>query len=68
VTPLMDPGAETPMQVSISGAADLHSLVMLVVDASSSPANFQGPSRCLAPIHDWQEVLACKHTPVRIAG
>jgi hypothetical protein len=37
-------GAETPMQVSSSGAANLHSLEMFVVDASkpfSSPANFQ---------------------------
>jgi hypothetical protein len=37
-------GAETPMQDSSSGAADLHSLVMFVVDASkpfSSPANLQ---------------------------
>jgi hypothetical protein len=36
-------GADTPMQVSSSGATDLHSLVMFVVDASkpfSSPAKF----------------------------
>ncbi len=36
-------GADTPMQVSSSGAADLHSLVMFVVDANkpfSSPARF----------------------------
>jgi anti-sigma factor ChrR (cupin superfamily) len=36
-------GADTPMQVSSSGASDLHSLVMFVVDADkpfSSPAKF----------------------------
>ncbi len=36
-------GADVPMQVSSSGATDLHSLVMFVVDATkpfSSPANF----------------------------
>jgi len=36
-------GADTPMQVSSTGATDLHSLVMFVVDATkpfSSPANF----------------------------
>ena len=36
-------GADMPMQVSSSGAADLHSLVMFVVDANrpfSSPAKF----------------------------
>jgi hypothetical protein len=36
-------GADMPMQVSSSGATDLHSLVMFVVDAAkpfSSPANF----------------------------
>jgi hypothetical protein len=36
-------GADTPMQVSSSGATDLHSLAMFVVDASkpfSSPAKF----------------------------
>ena len=36
-------GAETPMQVSSSGATDLHALVMFVVDADkpfSSPAKF----------------------------
>jgi hypothetical protein len=36
-------GADTPMQVSSSGGADLHSLVMFVVDADkpfSSPAKF----------------------------
>ena len=36
-------GAETPMQVSSSGATDLHALVMFVVDADkpfSSPATF----------------------------
>jgi hypothetical protein len=36
-------GADMPMQVSSSGAADLHSLVMFVVDADrpfSSPAKF----------------------------
>lgn len=36
-------GADTPMQVSSSGSADLYSLVMFVVDASkpfSSPASF----------------------------
>ena len=36
-------GADTPMQVSSSGATDLHSLVMFVVDADkpfSSPAKF----------------------------
>jgi hypothetical protein len=36
-------GADTPMQVSSSGTADLHSLVMFVVDASkpfSTPAKF----------------------------
>lgn len=36
-------GADTPMQVSSTGAADLQSLVMFVVDASkpfSSPASF----------------------------
>lgn len=36
-------GADTPMQVSSSGATDLHSLVMFVVDADkpfSSPAQF----------------------------
>jgi hypothetical protein len=34
-------GADVPMQVSSSGASDLHSLVMFVVDANkpfSSPA------------------------------
>jgi hypothetical protein len=37
-------GADMPMQVSSSGATDLHSLVMFVVDANrpfSSPAKFQ---------------------------
>jgi hypothetical protein len=37
-------GADTPMQVSSSGSTDLHSLVMLVVDATkpvSSPAKLQ---------------------------
>lgn len=37
-------GANTPMQVSSSGTADLHSLVMFVVDATkpfSSPAKLQ---------------------------
>ena len=36
-------GADTPMQVSSTGSADLHSLVMFVVDATkpfSSPATF----------------------------
>jgi len=36
-------GADVPMQVSSSGAADLHALVMFVVDAAkpfSSPAKF----------------------------
>ena len=36
-------GADTPMQLSSTGSADLHSLVMFVVDASkpfSSPATF----------------------------
>jgi quercetin dioxygenase-like cupin family protein len=37
-------GANTPMQVSSSGSADLHSLVMFVLDANkpfSSPAKFE---------------------------
>ena len=37
-------GADIPMQVSSTGAADLHALVMFVVDATrpfSSPASFQ---------------------------
>ena len=37
-------GADMPMQVSSTGAADLHALVMFVVDATrpfSSPATFQ---------------------------
>lgn len=37
-------GADVPMQVSSSGSADLHSLVMFVVDATrpfSSPAKFE---------------------------
>jgi hypothetical protein len=41
--PETGPGAETPMQVSSSGATDLHALVMFVVDADkpfSSPAQF----------------------------
>jgi hypothetical protein len=36
-------GADTPMQVSSSGASDLHSLVMFVVNAAkpfSAPATF----------------------------
>lgn len=41
--PETGPGADTQMQVSSSGSADLHSLVMFVVDATkpfSSPAKF----------------------------
>ena len=36
-------GADVPMQVSSSGAADLHALVMFVVDASKP---FSSPAKC----------------------
>lgn len=41
--PESGPGADTPLQVSNSGATELHALVMFLVDATkpfSSPANF----------------------------